>query len=351
MLGNSPRNIRFKLESDLDEDMRGSRGSASRKLHGENTSTPTTPVSSKTLSNASITSRKKQPSNVVLHGTESPNMYHQQHHSQQQLRQQEAVLDQTRTPTSYNNKRALFSRGQSMHGIHINDDEDGYLDQSPSLLSKMSKSIRSAQGSAFKGKQSLDVSVNAPRLDVITDFSSIGTSDKQYKITHNGLSSGASTPIKSERYVRAMYDNTMMPTNMATTRTTPPLDVNGDGDGDEEGGCMPYHGGKSSTHERGGIIMNNKPNGMPSCVRSSFNDVIHVIRHSTFHLGGAGEEEQGRPHEGLNGVPTTSHAVIHSSIPKTSSNEHHEEGISTKSASTFGSSPRLHHQRKSPPPT
>ena len=95
--------------------------------------------------------------------------------------------------------------------------------------------------------------------------------------------------------------------------------------------------------------MTNKPNnGMPSCVRSSFNDVIHVIRHSTFHLGGAGEEEQGRPHEGLNGVPTTSHAVIHSSIPKTSSNEHHEEGISTKSAATFSSSPSFHHQRKSP---
>jgi hypothetical protein len=198
----------------------------------------------------------------------------------------------------------------------------------------MPEYVRAAhhQASPFKGKQSLDVSVNAPRLDVVTDFSSVGTSERQYKSTHNGVSSGASTPIKSsENYVKAIYD-AVMPRNRSARAT--PSDVNcgagagasagagagagddddddgDDDDGDDEGddGCMPYRGGKA--------------NACKSNARSSFNDVIHVIRHSTFHLGGAGEAGE-----------NTSHAVIH------------DQEISTKPAlsATFGS-PGLHQKK------
>ncbi|KAH7373675.1 hypothetical protein KP509_17G068100 [Ceratopteris richardii] len=155
-------------------------------------------------------------------------------------------------------------------------------------LSKIPESVKKAvQHARMIENKSPDVSVNSPRLDFIPKFS-ICTQDtiNEEETPHNDQRHEADLPTKYTSFRETMdsaVDSKTSVHNAETisegTQTSSNLTDQFNRKNKEE----------KRTEEKPTIASTKKP---PEAVRPAYNDVIHVIRHSTFQLAGEKREQK-----------------------------------------------------------
>ncbi|KAH7420439.1 hypothetical protein KP509_13G007800 [Ceratopteris richardii] len=291
LTGSSPR---LRIRAEAVQELAEEKAVAAK----HKTSTPVTPASRRSSlppTNKSATTPRRSTSPVsarhmLVAGSprnHTPRKLNALHHQENEAALYQAAVDAVRNST----QARMTSRiqGQSHHNRHQAIIEDFPL-ESPHLP-RISDSIKkAAQIVGFTGNPSPDISVNAPRLDLIPEFSlstqdtiSSGTpssSEKQYKgcmTTHNqrtGEVSNSSTPVTSGR----KYKSYMPSYEIATSSN------------------FAHHFDEymqsDKTQEKNPIQVSEKA----PPVKPAYNDVIHVIRHSTFHLGGEQQNQESESH-------------------------------------------------------
>ncbi|KAI5083422.1 hypothetical protein GOP47_0003165 [Adiantum capillus-veneris] len=263
-------------------------------------STPTTPVSrraslpppSKPINTPRRSTSPVSTRHMLAAGSpriHTPRKATALHYHEGEVAMYQAAIDTVRSTAQ--SRMTAKAQAQSNHNKHRAFIEDLPL-ESP-RLPRISDSIKKAsQIIGLKGNHiSPDVSVNAPRMDLIPEFSlstqdtlgsgTAASSEKQYKGSmaaqsqHTGDMSDSSTPTITggRKYKSYMPSYEIATSSNLATRY------------DE-------YAQNDKTQEKNTIKINEKA---PS-VKPAYNDVIHVIRHSTFHLGGEQQERESEPY-------------------------------------------------------
>ncbi|MCO5610260.1 hypothetical protein L7F22_064496 [Adiantum nelumboides] len=290
MTGHSPR---LRIRAEAFHEIAEERVTSTK----HRTSTPTTPISRRTSlpppSKPIHTPRRSTSPVSTRHmlAAGSPRIHTprkattQYHHDENEAAMYQAAIDTVRSTAQ--SRMTAKTQAQSNHNKHRATIEDLHL-ESP-RLPRISDSIKKAsQIIGLKGNHSPDVSVNAPRLDLIPEFSlstqdsgTATSSEKQYKGCMAAQSqqteevSDSSTPTITggRKYKSYMPSYEIATSSNLTARY------------DE-------YAQSDKTQEKDTIKIYEKA---PS-VRPAYNDVIHVIRHSTFHLGGEQQERESEPY-------------------------------------------------------
>eukprot|EP01018_Ginkgo_biloba_P012264 Gb_21746 [translate_table: standard] len=152
--------------------------------------------------------------------------------------------------------------------------------------------LETIQAHAVEDDQSPDVSVNAPRLDLIPEFNLSTSSFIDYRsLDHDKFPVKEAPGLKSQTKME-LPSFSIFASERDTESCSSCLTRQ---DSDAATCSTPTSHGKQSrildhenedecrTQEKGTIQINEK---LPVHVRPAFNDVIHVIRHSTFRVGG-----------------------------------------------------------------
>lgn len=137
------------------------------------------------------------------------------------------------------------------------------------------------------GLNSPNVSVNAPRLDLIPEFK-LTSEPEPYKSQMSGheVKMAVERPKFSTSVMPTMTRNHIAVVSKHTTesRLATPLGSRPDSEAVPLSRLDMDRDLVDKTQEKGTIHFNDKTPSAPP-VRPAFNDVIHVIRHSTFRLG------------------------------------------------------------------
>jgi hypothetical protein len=185
-----------------------------------------------------------------------------------------AINDDLATPQtrkSFATPRASapsFTRARSFHETAQTTSEDATV-ESPYLAKKILTSHHSEKYNSrrFQGSQSPDVSVNAPRLDRIAEFS-LALNDKLLPIRKQRVKDVPLDTPKKSRHSGAATTSRRLERSISSSSGMDRDDSNGD-----------------RTQEKCTIQINTKAPPLAPQVKPAFNDVIHVIRHSTFRIG------------------------------------------------------------------
>lgn len=161
-----------------------------------------------------------------------------------------------------------FARARSFHETPQTTSEDATV-ESPYLAKKILTSHRSEKYSSrrLQGSQSPDVSVNAPRLDRIAEFS-LALNDKLLPIRNRRVKDVPLDTLKKSCHSGAATTSRRLERSTSSSSGMDRDDSNGD-----------------KTQEKCTIQINTKAPPPAPQVKPAFNDVIHVIRHSTFRIG------------------------------------------------------------------
>eukprot|EP01018_Ginkgo_biloba_P022128 Gb_35164 [translate_table: standard] len=165
-----------------------------------------------------------------------------------------------------------FSRAQSFpDGIRIASEDTTV--ESPYIAKVLtSRHSDKYDSTVLRGIQSPDVSVNAPRLDRIAEFSLAPTDRLLPTQKHRAKDISLDVPAKKSCHSGAAATTSSRQKIERSSSSSSGLDrddVNGD-----------------RTQEKCTIRINAKaPAPAPVQVKPAFNEVIHVIRHSTFRIG------------------------------------------------------------------
>ncbi|KAI5064364.1 hypothetical protein GOP47_0021034 [Adiantum capillus-veneris] len=155
-------------------------------------------------------------------------------------------------------------------------------------LPRIPESVKKAtQRPALIENQSPDVSVNSPRLDLIPKFS-VSTQDTihEEEVASSGQNYDGNFPPKTPRRREAIDSFVLSKASKPNSDTPSDATVT-------SSNFNAYFNNKNEqqtkTEEKGTISMKKKT---PGSVRPAYNDVIHVIRHSTFQLAGEQKEQK-----------------------------------------------------------
>lgn len=161
-----------------------------------------------------------------------------------------------------------FARARSFHETAQTTSEDATV-ESPYLAKNILTSHHSEKYSSrrHQGSQSPDVSVNAPRLDRIAEFS-LALNDKLLPIRNQRHKDVPLDTPKKSRHSGPATTSRRLERSISSISGTDRDDSNGD-----------------RTQEKCTIQINTKAPPPAPQVKPAFNDVIHVIRHSTFRIG------------------------------------------------------------------
>ncbi|MCO5563484.1 hypothetical protein L7F22_017126 [Adiantum nelumboides] len=183
---------------------------------------------------------------------------------------------------------------------HQPDIEDRQL-RSP-RLPRMPESIKKAIQRPDKiENQSPDISVNSPRMDLIPKFS-ISAQDtiNEEEVAGSGRQFNSNLPPKTP-HRREAFDSLVLSKASKPNSDTPSEATV------TSSNFAAYFDNKNEqqtkTEEKATISMKKKT---PGSVRPAYNDVIHVIRHSTFQLAGEQKEQKIQSATSrLQGLPTS----------------------------------------------
>ncbi|XP_024538879.1 serine/threonine-protein kinase Nek1 [Selaginella moellendorffii] len=132
---------------------------------------------------------------------------------------------------------------------------------------------KSAHLAGLKDLRSPDVSVNAPRLDKIPQFNL--TPDESLCEAHDFA-----------KYADRYFSKSRLPEPRSSHAKSGDFHTSGDR----------YHGSGGGSKDKIAIQISNEKVQMPGSSGPVFNDVVHVIRHSTFRLGGGGDKAEPQQH-------------------------------------------------------
>lgn len=160
-----------------------------------------------------------------------------------------------------------FARARSFHETPQTTSEDATI-ESPYLAKKILTSHHSEKYSSrrLQGSQSPDVSVNAPRLDRIAEFS-LALNDKLLPIRNQRVKDVPLDTPKKSCHSGVATASRRLERSISSSSGMDRDDSNGD-----------------KTQEKCTIQINTKAPPPAPQVKPAFNDVIHVIRHSTFRI-------------------------------------------------------------------